>query len=199
MTIEELIGQVNQLRHHTFTQEQLVMWLNECEGHIQTDVLLLPLQEVMAYKWTDTWSGAGISFPEDDKMQLPEAPGWVAGGTVVIKDLTTYSANNSTSARQILDVSRDGLTFTFAEGTFSATGTEGDAGTATLTYDGKTVELIALPPHDKLYRPYLLAQIAFAQEEWDGYENQMAMYNSYLSEYKRWFARTYHPAIYAKR
>ena len=55
-------------------------------------------------------------------------------------------------------------------------------------------ELLVPPPHNKLYRAYLCAMIDYANGEYDKYENSMAVYNSYLGEYVRWYARTYHPA-----
>ena len=192
MTVRQILDQVSALRRHTFTDAQLLTWLNEVEGHIMTDVFLWPIGRVYEYVLALTASGVTVSFPDDHTMLLSEDAGYAPGGKLKIEELTTYSGNNG-SNYAILTVSDDGLTVGFADGTFADTGT--DADTAKLTYDGSGCPMLVLPPHDKLYRPYLLAQVAFAQEEWDGYSNYMALFNEYLGEYRRWFGRHYTPEM----
>ena len=190
MTVKELLDQVNALRQHTFSNDQLVTWLNEVEGHVMTDVFLWPIGACYEYVVADTMS-ALVSFSDSQTMILTQDKGLAPGGTVTLSGLTTYAANNG-GPYKVLTVSDDGLTIGFADETFTATGDEAD--NAMLAWDGLGVQLLVLPPHDKLYRQYIMAQIAFAQEEWDGYQNYMAMYNEFMGEYKRWFARTYRPA-----
>lgn len=191
MTVRQLLDQVRALRKSTFSDDQLLTWLNEVEGHIMTDVLLWPIGVCYEYVLAATVS-ASVSFPDAQTMVLEQDAGLAPGGTVTLADLVTY-ANNNGGPYTVLTVSDDGLTVGFADDTFTDVGTEPETGT--LTWDGNGVQLLVLPPHDKLYRPYVLAQIAFAQEEWDGYQNYMALYNEYLGEYTRWFGRTYHPAM----
>lgn len=58
----------------------------------------------------------------------------------------------------------------------------------------QNTELLVKPPHDKLYRSYLCAMIDFANGEYDKYQNSMALYNTHMQEFTRWFTQTYHPA-----
>lgn len=60
--------------------------------------------------------------------------------------------------------------------------------------EDKNKELLALPPHSKVYWTYLNAMIDFANGEFNKYQNNMAMYNEFMGEYMRWFAQTYRPA-----
>ncbi|MCD8377077.1 MAG: hypothetical protein LUD69_09060 [Oscillospiraceae bacterium] len=55
-------------------------------------------------------------------------------------------------------------------------------------------ELMARPPHDKLYLSYLAAMIDFANGEYSKYQNTMEMFNSQYGEFMRWYADSYRPA-----
>lgn len=55
-------------------------------------------------------------------------------------------------------------------------------------------ELLAAAPHHKLYWAYLSAMIDFANGEYGKYQNSMQLYNAFLGEYMRWYARHIHPA-----
>lgn len=54
--------------------------------------------------------------------------------------------------------------------------------------------LLVDPPHDKLYGAYLTARIDYANGEYEKYQNTMQMFNTFWSEFVRWYARTYSPA-----
>ena len=192
MTVQELLTQVKALRSTTFTDEQLVTWLNECEGFLALENFRWPIRKWFPYQLTAAASEPGVLFPDSGHMVLTEPAYLAPGGLVTVDGLMTYADNNG-GPWPLLATSDDGLLLTFRPGTFPAIGDTPDSGTAALAYDGTGCELLALPPHDRLYRPYLLAQMAFAQEEWDGYQNYMALYNGFLSEYKKWFNRTYCP------
>ena len=63
------------------------------------------------------------------------------------------------------------------------------------SYDSdKNKTMLVVPPHDKVYRAYLEAMIDFENGEYNKYQNTMQMYNAWMGEYMRWFARTYRPA-----
>ena len=55
-------------------------------------------------------------------------------------------------------------------------------------------KLIVPHPWDKLYLPYLQAQVAHANGEYDHYANYIALYNAYLEEYARHILETVQPA-----
>lgn len=55
-------------------------------------------------------------------------------------------------------------------------------------------ELLVGFPYDKIYVPYLMAMIDFANGEYDRYQNDKAIFDGFYGEYVRWFARVYKPA-----
>lgn len=112
MTLGEVIDFVDGLKPNAFTPAQKTQWLNECEGMVQTEVLLLASPEILSYE---------------------------------------------------AEADRD-------------------------------TPLLVLPPHDKLYRSYLMAMIDFSNGEYERYQNAMQLFNAQFSEFSRWFARTYRPA-----
>lgn len=112
MKIREVIAYADAVKPNAFDYAAKVTWLSECEGLVQTEVMLL-------------------SFA----------------------DIVSYSADTSPET-----------------------------------------ELLAAPPHDKLYRAYLVAMIDFANGEYNRYANTVAMFNQYFSEYTVWYADRYRPA-----
>lgn len=112
MTLKEIIDRVDDIKPNAFDEATKTMWLNEVEGYVQTEILLLNVHDIIQYKW-------------------PEAENW---------------------------------------------------------------ELLVPPPHDKIYWTYLTAMIDFANGEYKKYQNTMQMYNEFIGEFTRWFARTYRPA-----
>lgn len=110
--LHEVIEQVDETKPNAFSNEQKVRWINECEGMVQTDILLWAPEEIITYDW------------EKDKK----------------------------------------------------------------------TELLAQPPHDKIYVAYLTAMIDYANGEYDKYSNTSQMFNAHFGEYMRWFATNYRPA-----
>ena len=55
-------------------------------------------------------------------------------------------------------------------------------------------KLIVPHPWDKLYLPYMQAQVAHANGEYDHYANYIALFNAYLEEYARHILETVQPA-----
>lgn len=112
MTLKNLLRFVDDIKPNAFSDEAKTVWVNECEGLVQTEVMLLAVEDVIAY---------------------------------------TYDQNQETT-------------------------------------------LLVKPPHDKLYWAYLISMIDFANGEYNKYQNSMEMFNTYMGEYMRWYARTYRPA-----
>ena len=111
-TLKSVIDMVDEIKPNAFSNEAKTQWLNECEGLVQTEVLLFASEEIITYH---------------------------------------YDAD-------------------------------------------KDKELLAQPPHDKIYWAYLTAMIDFANGEYNKYQNTMQVFNSFFSEFMRWFALNYHPA-----
>ena len=194
-TLKDVINAVDAIKPNAFTEEDKTMWLNEVEGMVQTEVFLFAPAEIVQYKWSDEISMPSVYFPDDKTMVCGVDPGLAVGGQIKIDGLTTYTSNNSNTNRRVLRRSSDGLTYTFADNSFTgehSTGTTADS--CTLIYDGSETEMLVIFPHDKLYRSYLTAMIDWGNGEYNKYANTMTMFNEHWGEYMRWFARTYRPA-----
>lgn len=53
MKIREVISYVDSIKPNAFTDEVKVQWINEVEGYVQTDVMLLDILEVIKYSYPD--------------------------------------------------------------------------------------------------------------------------------------------------
>ena len=188
MTPKQLFDYVDEIKPNAFSNATKTIWLNEVEGMVQTEVLLL--SEVFEYRWSATVS-TPISFPDEHTVGIADKSvlkNFRPGGKITLTGSGAYSGNNLTNA-VIQSVSVDGLVF---NETFSHTGAS--EVTTTLSFDGSTVELLVEPPHSKLYGEYLIARIDYANGEYDKYDNSMQMFNAFWGEFSRWFARMYRPA-----
>lgn len=112
MTLSQAINMVDNIKPNAFSDEIKTAWLNEVEGLVQTEVLLLAIEDVKTYRY-DRDHGA---------------------------------------------------------------------------------ELLAKPPHDKIYWTYLSAMVDFGNGEYNKYQNTMQLFNSFFAEYQGWFALRYRPA-----
>lgn len=178
-----------------FPDEVYIQWINQIEGLVQTDVWMLFADDVLSYHENAEKGGAGVSFPDDKTLRFESDPGFYAGGEVVLSGFSTYAANNASAARTILKRSADGLSYEFAEGTFSATGTEPEeSATAAVSYTEYEKELLVPKPHDKLYLSYLLAMIDLANAETRNYANSITVFNEDYQEYSGYYGLNVNPA-----
>lgn len=58
----------------------------------------------------------------------------------------------------------------------------------------KDTELLLHPPHDGVYRHYLRAQLSYANEEFDTYQNETEMFNSCWKTFLLWVCNHVKPA-----
>ena len=190
ITIKELITFVDNVKPNVFTNEVKTEWINEVEGKIQTDVFLLNITEIKQYYYTKKLPLHGVTFG-DNVMHFVRDADILPGAYLTVKGLLTATENNSDTPRQVIRV--EGGDVYFEDGTFTAEDTP-ETGNADAVADDSGTALLVDAPHDKLYRPYLMAQIDFANADYDKYTNDMALFNAYYGEFVRWFARTYAPA-----
>lgn len=184
MKIGKIIDYVDGVKPNAYSEEEKVLWLNEVEGVIQTDVLLRRPEEIITYYYHSLWEGTGLSFPDDGTLMLPEAIEAHPGGTVTLSGLSE-GAGNELVAAPVLEVREGGRVLCFAPGTFSRTGIT-ETAEALLEFDGSGTEVLAAAPFQKLYYTYLLAMIDFHNGEYSKYQNGMALFNSFLVCYSRW-------------
>lgn len=197
MKLTELIAYVGRVKPHAFTDADVARWASEVEGLVCTEVFLLDPQEFAPYVLSAAYTAEGICFPEEDlvrlKSPLPEE--FSVGGLMKLTAGagSIYGLNSGSEKYRIEEISADGCEVRL-RAEFPATGREEDAADWTLAFDGTGAELLVRPPHDKLYAAYVIAQIDFANGEYDKYENTLKMFNGYWGEYCRWYSRTFRPA-----
>ncbi len=192
MTIKEIMAFVDDIKPNAFSNQQKTVWLNEVEGMVQTDVMLLAPSSVITYVYEAVWSGTGIVFPDSATMVFPSSSQFRAGGIVTIAGLLDYADNNRADV-QIKNVSVDGRTLRFEEGTFDLWGDTVETATATVIFDGSNSEPLIEAPHHKIYYTYLMAMIDFANGEYGKYQNTMTLFNSFLGSFSKWYVENYQP------
>jgi len=193
MKLTDVIAYVDRIKPNAFTDDDKARWISEVEGLVATEVMLLDPREIRPYVLSATFTAAGVCYPDEHTLRLtsPIPEEFTVGGRMTISGGTDYTEN--AGQYRIAAVSADGCEITVYQ-SFPVTGREEDTGETTLLFDGTDTVLMVRPPHDKIYAAYLIAQIDFANGEYDKYQNSLTMFNMFWGEYCRWFARNFRPA-----
>ncbi|MBQ2764125.1 MAG: hypothetical protein IJF43_03685 [Firmicutes bacterium] len=186
MNIQKIIDYIDGIKPNPYTEEDKVIWLNEVEGVIQTDVLLREPEEIVTYYYRTLWEGEGICFADDATLILPQPAEVHKGGKVTLSGLSAALGNELIDA-EVVDVREKGRVLKFAPGTFSKIGIT-ETAEAMVEFDGAETELLAEAPYQKLYYTYLMAMIDLANGDYSKYQNAMTLFNSHLVCYTRWKA-----------
>lgn len=186
MNIQKIIDYIDGIKPNPYTEEDKVMWLNEVEGVIQTDVLLRGPADIVTYFYRSLWEGEGIVFADDATLILPDPAVVHKGGRVTLSGLTVALGNELIEA-VVEAVEEGGRVLKFAPGTFSKVGVT-ETAEAMLEFDGSNTELLAEAPFQKLYYTYLMAMIDLMNGDYSKYQNAMTLFNSHLTCYSRWKA-----------
>ena len=68
MTLSELIAAVDEVKPNAFSNETKTDWVNEVEGMVQTEVMLLALQELIVYDYANDKDTGLLVDPPHDKL-----------------------------------------------------------------------------------------------------------------------------------
>lgn len=68
MTIENIIDAVDALKPNPYTDDQKTAWLSRCEGQIQTECYLMPIEDVLIYDYTNDSKLTPLVPPPYDKL-----------------------------------------------------------------------------------------------------------------------------------
>lgn len=191
MTIEEIFNYVDEVKPNNYSKEIKTHWLNELEGKIQNEIMLLAQPEYISYVYRSSTELSGLSFPNDHTLLVPRRIKAHVGGELELNGLTLYAANNL-KGLEILSISSDGKHLSFEEGSFTATGSAGDSGT--LMFDGSaTIPLIKFP-FDRIYASWLIMKVSEHLEESSQFANSAAQFRDDWNGFAAWYADTYRPA-----
>lgn len=192
MTIKDVIDYVDRIKKNEFTTEEKTRWINEIEGYVQIQIMLLAQPECISYCYSSESEQSGISFPADNQMRLPRKLKAHVGGFLKIEGLVTYPENNL-SDLAILSISDNGKLIEFEQGTFPQTGETPESAIAQIAFDGQDTELLVPAPFERLYYEYVLAKISENLEENSAQNNRLATFDETWQNYAEWYANTYKP------
>ena len=193
MTIKEVLDYVDRIKKNDFTAAEKMRWINEIEGYVQVQIMLLAQPECISYYPVSESDMSGISFPASNQMLLPRKLKAHVGGLISIEGLVSYPNNNRPNL-EILSISEGGRLIEFTEGTFADTGTTPESAIAQLTFDGQETELLVSAPFERLYYEYVLCKISENLEESSAQNNRIATFEETWENFAEWYANNYNPA-----
>ena len=193
MTIKEVLDYVDRIKKNDFTAAEKTRWINEIEGYVQIQIMLLAQPECVSYYHSSESDVSGITFPASNQMLLPRKLKVHVGGLLSVEGLVSYPKNNL-SDLEILSISDGGKLLEFAEGTFNDTGTTPESAIAQLTFDGQETELLVPAPFERLYYEYVLCKISENLEESSAQNNRIATFEETWENFAEWYANNYNPA-----
>ncbi len=190
-TMQAIFDYVDEVRPNEIASATKLVWLNEVEGKVQTEILLWNESECFVYNYASA-DTVDVYFPDEHTLAFADPAqlrNYRPGG--VISDFSPGApyAGNAFSAQTIQAISDIGLVF---KESFSDTGTE-PVSTA-VNYSGQNVVMLVEPPHNKIYADYIVAMIDYFRGDFEKYRESRAKFNDSWGEFSRWFARTYRPA-----
>lgn len=68
MTLREVIERVDEIKPNAFSEDTKTMWLNECEGMVQTEVLLFASEDILVYDFDADKDAELLVKPPHDKL-----------------------------------------------------------------------------------------------------------------------------------
>ena len=187
MRLVTLISKVDAYKPNSFSNEQKTDWVNEVEGKVYTDVLLMSHLDFIP-----------LRYREDYEYTAPEEGLSVGSYHFKISGYQNGLPNNASYTFTLSDdlpagavLVWDGNTLTTDIGVIPVS--SGNAGEE-LVFTDMSDELIVDPPHDKLYAYYLEAMIDFHNGEADRYANTMQLFNDAWDDFVGYICYTYAPA-----
>lgn len=186
MTIQELFDYIDEIKPNSYSDAVKLIWLNEIEGKVQSEIMLLALPECRKYYPNTSYELSGMVFKDDHTLELPQPIKAHVGGFITLSELAP--AGNEVTAK-ILNISDGGKVLSFAEDTFTAGEADGK-----LSFIGMETNLIVPYPHERLYGSWLLSKISEHLEESNQDANATAKFKDDWDIYAAWYADTYRPA-----
>ena len=225
MTIEKLFAYVSKVKPHAFDNDVLLRWTSECEGMIQSEILLLSPDDVITYESVDATKTVTVTVTADadatsdrtkDRALLTVRD---ASGDCVL-DLTesellcgekkTFTLKDaSTGSSKTVEAERKASDDAIAPGAVTLTVTVGSSSPvvtavtpAAPSWDAAAsasglcpITLLVPAPYDRMYYAYLEAMIDYQEGEYNGYANTLERFNAEWSEYSRWVGDNIRPAL----
>lgn len=189
MTVRELLTYVDRMRPNPFTVADKLLWVNELEAMVQTEVYLIHPDEIVFYLPDGEWEMEGVYFPDELTMVLPKRIKVSDYATLEVSGLVTYAANNGSFT--VRGVDQGGKMIFKLGDAFPAVGETPDVGAAKIVCKLEDVELLLPEAFQPLYWYYLYAMIDNANQEYDRYDNSLETFNGKYTEFKKWYTTHY--------
>ena len=68
MTLQAVIDYLNDIKPNAFSENTLTVWINECEGHIQTEILCIDVDDIITYEYEADKDKELLVKPPHDKL-----------------------------------------------------------------------------------------------------------------------------------
>ncbi len=70
MTLNEILEFVDGIKPNPYDEAQKTRWITDCEGMVQTQVLLLAPVEIVGYRWPEDENTELLVKPPHDKLYI---------------------------------------------------------------------------------------------------------------------------------
>jgi len=70
MKLNEILGFVDGIKPNPYSEEQKTKWVMDCEGMVQTQVLLFASEEIIGYAWPGDRETELLVKPPHDKLYI---------------------------------------------------------------------------------------------------------------------------------
>lgn len=71
MTILNLIEYCDRIKPNNFETADMIRWINEVEGLVQTEIYLFDINEILQYDWDDSWTDAQKNVIYNTELLVP--------------------------------------------------------------------------------------------------------------------------------
>lgn len=185
MRLKEAIDRVDALHPNPYSNDQKTDWINELEQLIQANDYLVRPEDLQWHKYSKTWTGVSVTFPDKRTLQTSVDLDLDDGSIITISNLQTTTANEGTY--QIYLANK--YEYVFKDEVFTTVTTTAETGT--IAYNGTDEELLIDKPWDSMYIKYLIAQIDYANGDYDQYANTREAFENEYSNFRKWFTQHY--------
>jgi len=191
MHLVECLRQVDAEKPNSFSNEQKTAWLSTLEGQVYTQALLLSHYDFQPLTYQEKW----LYQPGEKELAAGKyyfTCSWHENGLPRQQDYS-FTLTSPLSDGKYLRWDGKELWLEDGDNSTALPISQGQQGQA-LTFQDQSRELLAAPPHDRIYPAYLGALIDFHHGEFDRYANSSMFYNELWDDFIAYICYTYAPA-----
>lgn len=178
--IADLITSLNGLKDNSYSDAQILEWLNEVESQIKAEVIksyerqtITVTSDTLEYDLTTGYNQMDVIDIYIDK-ELIDKNDLRDMYNAYITDNTSFSDAETNNSKLVFQEGIDAdVIITYQQ--------KHTPYTATTSY------LLVEPPYSKLYTEYISAKIDYFDKEYTAYNNGIQIYNQTLENFRGWY------------